>query len=52
MKIRQFFTKRELKRRRKRLILMFCCIAAVIVGYVILTWPEKKEPEVPVVTVE
>ena len=52
MKIRQFFTKRELKRRRKRLILMFCCIAAVIVGYVILTWPEKKEPEIPVVTVE
>ncbi len=52
MKIRQFFTKRELKRRRKRLILMFCCIAAVIVGYVILTWPEKKKPEVPVVTVE
>lgn len=52
MKIRQFFTKRELKRRRKRLILMSCCIAAVIVGYVILTWPEKKEPEVPVVTVE
>lgn len=52
MKIRQFFTKKELKRRRKRLILMSCCIAAVIVGYVILTWPEKKEPEVPVVTVE
>lgn len=52
MKIRQFFTKRELKRRRKRLILMSCCIATVIVGYVILTWPEKKEPEVPVVTVE
>ncbi|CCX64516.1 efflux transporter RND family MFP subunit [Prevotella sp. CAG:1058] len=52
MKIRQFFTKRELKRRRKRLILMSCCIAAVIVGYVILTWPEKKEPEIPVVTVE
>lgn len=41
-----------MKRRRKRLILMFCCIAAVIVGYVILTWPEKKEPEIPVVTVE
>lgn len=41
-----------MKRRRKRLILMSCCIAAVIVGYVILTWPEKKEPEVPVVTVE
>lgn len=52
MKIRQFFTKRELKRRRKRLILMSCCIAAVIVGYVILTWPEKKESEIPVVTVE
>lgn len=52
MKIRQFFTKRELKRRRKRLILMSCCIAAVIVGYVILTWPEKKEPGIPVVTVE
>ena len=52
MKIRQFFTKKELKRRRKRLILMTCCIAAVIVGYVILTWPEKKEPEIPVVTVE
>lgn len=31
---------------------MSCCIAAVIVGYVILTWPEKKGPEVPVVTVE
>lgn len=31
---------------------MSCCIAAVIVGYVILTCPEKKEPEVPVVTVE
>ena len=41
-----------MKRRRKRLILMSCCIAAVIVGYVILTCPEKKEPEVPVVTVE
>ena len=41
-----------MKRRRKRLILMSCCIAAVIVGYVILTWPEKKEPEIPVVTVE
>lgn len=41
-----------MKRRRKRLILMSCCIAAVIVGYVILTWPEKKKPEVPVVTVE
>lgn len=52
MKIRQFFTKKELKRRRKRLILMSCCIAAVVVGYVILTWPEKKEPEIPVVTVE
>lgn len=52
MKIRQFFTKKELKRRRKRLILMSCCIAAVVVGYIILTWPEKKEPEIPVVTVE
>lgn len=31
---------------------MSCCIAAVIVGYVILTWPEKKESEIPVVTVE
>lgn len=31
---------------------MSCCIAAVIVGYVILTWPEKKEPEIPVITVE
>ncbi len=41
-----------MKRRRKRLILMSCCIAAVIVGYVILTWPEKKKPEVPIVTVE
>lgn len=52
MKIRRIFTKIELKRRKKRLILMSCCIAAVVAGYVILTWPEKKQPEVPVVTVE
>lgn len=52
MKIKHFFAKKELKLRKKRLILMSCCIAAVIAGYVILTWPKKKAPEKPVVSVE
>lgn len=52
MKIKQFFAKKELKLRKKRLILMSCCIVAVIAGYVILTWPKKKAPEIPVVSVE
>lgn len=52
MKIKQFFAKKELKLRKKRLILMSCCIVAVIAGYVIITWPKKKAPEIPVVSVE
>lgn len=52
MKIKQFFAKKELKLRKKRLILMSCCIVAAIAGYVILTWPKKKAPEIPVVSVE
>lgn len=31
---------------------MSCCIVAVIAGYVIMTWPKKKAPEIPVVSVE
>lgn len=52
MKIKQFFAKKELKLRKKRIILMLICIAAVVAAYVILTWPEKKAPDIPVVTVE
>ncbi len=52
MKIKHFFAKKELKLRKKRLILMSCCIVVVIAGYVILTWPKKKAPEIPVVSVE
>lgn len=52
MKIKQIFAKKELKLRKKRIILMLVCIAAVVVAYIILTWPEKKAPEIPVVSVE
>lgn len=52
MKIKQIFAKKELKLRKKRLILMSCCIVAVIAGYVIITLPKKKAPEIPVVSVE
>lgn len=52
MKIRHFFEKRELKLRKKRIAMMLCCIAALVAVYVILTWPKKKIPEAPVVSVE
>ena len=52
MKIRRFFTKRELRLRKKRIIIMLCCITALVVAYVVLTWPKKKSPEAPVVSVE
>lgn len=52
MKIKQIFAKKELKLRKKRIILMLVCIAAVVAVYVILTWPEKKAPDIPVVSVE
>lgn len=52
MKIKQIFAKKELKLRKKRIILMLVCIAAVVAVYVILTWPEKKATDIPVVSVE
>ena len=52
MRIRKLFTRRELLRRKKRLSLMLGCIAAVVVAYIIITWPEKAEPEPPLVAVE
>lgn len=52
MKIRRFFTKRELRLRKKRIIIMLCCITALVVAYLVLTWPKKKSPEAPVVSVE
>lgn len=52
MKIKQIFAKKELRLRKKRIILMLVCIAAVVAVYVILTWPEKKATDIPVVSVE
>lgn len=52
MKIKQIFAKKELKLRKKRIILMLVCIAAVVAVYVILTWPEEKATDIPVVSVE
>lgn len=51
MRIRKLFTRRELRRRKKRITLMLGCIAAVVVAYVIITWPSKQEPEPPLVAV-
>ena len=47
-----FFTKRELKLRKKRIIMMSACMVVLVGIYVILTWPNKVEPEAPVVVVE
>ena len=52
MEIRHFFEKRELRLRKKRIVMMLCCIAVLVAVYVIITWPEKKAPDVPVVSVE
>ena len=52
MRIRKLFTKLELRRRKKRISLMLGCIAAVVVAYIIITWPRKTEPEPPIVAVE
>ncbi len=50
--MRLFFTKKELRVRKKRIVWMLGCMAVVVGLYVVLTWPEKKEPEAPVVNVE
>ena len=52
MEIRHFFEKKELRLRKKRIVMMLCCIAALVAVYVIITWPKKKAPEAPVVSVE
>ena len=50
--MRLFFTKKELRVRKKRIVWMLGCMAVVVGLYVVLTWPEKKVPEAPVVNVE
>ena len=52
MKIRKILEIKELRLRKKRIIAMVGCIAVIIVAYVILTWPEKKTPDAPMVSVE
>ena len=52
MEIRHFFERRELRLRKKRIVMMLCCIAVLVAVYVIITWPEKKAPDVPLVSVE
>ena len=52
MRIRHLFEKKELRLRKKRIAMMLSCIAVLIAAYVILTWPKKKVPEAPVVSVE
>ena len=52
MEIRHFFERRELRLRKKRIVMMLCCIAVLVALYVIITWPEKKAPDVPLVSVE
>lgn len=47
-----FFTKKELKLKRKRVIGMVACMAVLVGGYAIWTWPEKVQPQVPIVMVE
>lgn len=52
MRIRQILEKKELILRKRRIVTMLCSIAVLVAVYVILTWPGKKEPEYPVVSVE
>ena len=52
MKIRKILEIKELRLRKKRIIAMVGSIAVIIVAYVILTWPEKKTPDAPMVSVE
>lgn len=47
-----FFTKRDLKLKKRRLIIMISCLAVLIIGYIIIAWPRKVEPEAPTVIVE
>lgn len=47
-----FFKKQEMKFKKKRLLLAVACLAVLSVGYFVLTWREKVQPEMPVVIVE
>lgn len=50
--MRQFLMKRDLKPGKKRIMLMIACMAVVLAVYIVLTLPEKVEPEAPTVIVE
>ena len=41
-----------MKFKKKRLLLAVACLAVLSVGYFVLTWREKVQPEMPVVIVE
>lgn len=47
-----FFKKQEMKFKKKRLLLAVACLVVLSVGYFVLTWREKVQPEMPVVIVE
>lgn len=44
--------KQEMKFKKKRWLLVVACLAVLSVGYFVLTWREKVQPEMPVVIVE
>lgn len=47
-----FFMKQERKFKKKRVLLAMACLALLLAGYLLLTWREKVQPEMPVVIVE
>lgn len=50
--MRLFFTKKELRLQKKRIVIMIACMLLVLGIYLVLTWPKKVEPELPVVVAE
>ena len=44
--------KQERKFKKKGMLLAMACLALLLVGYFVLTWREKVQPEMPVVIVE
>ena len=45
-------SKKEMKLSKKRILIIAACLVVLLVGYFILTWPKKVQPEAPTVIVE
>ena len=38
-------SKKEMKLSKKRILIIAACLVVLLVGYFILTWPKKVQPE-------